>query len=33
MIGRRRDPVDAAMVTTSGGPIRRRMRVWAGETP
>ncbi len=33
VIGRGRDAVDAAMVTTCGGPILRSMRVWAEEAP
>jgi transglutaminase-like putative cysteine protease len=32
LIGRGRDAVDVAMVTTYGGPVLRSMRVWAEET-
>src|SRR5262245_30165340 len=33
LIGRGRDAVDVAMVTTFGGPVLRSMEVWAEETP
>jgi transglutaminase-like putative cysteine protease len=33
LIGRGRDAVDVAMVTTYGGPVLRGMRVWADEVP
>ena len=32
LIGRGRDAVDVAMVTTFGGPVLRSMEVWAEET-
>ncbi len=33
LIGRGRDAVDVAMVTTYGGPVLQSMRVWADEAP
>jgi len=33
LIGRGRDAVDVAMVTTYGGPVLHSMQVWAEETP
>jgi transglutaminase-like putative cysteine protease len=33
LIGRGRDAVDVAMVTTYGGPVLQSMRVWAEEAP
>jgi hypothetical protein len=32
LIGRGRDAVDVAMVTTFGGPVLQNMQVWAEET-
>jgi transglutaminase-like putative cysteine protease len=33
LIGRGRDALDVAMVTTFGGPVLERMEVWAEEAP
>ena len=33
LIGRGRDALDVAMVTTFGGPVLERMEVWAEEVP